>query len=131
MSYLNSDAGTVEGVAVELLEDLVDLGPAGIGVDVNEAVVLDDVGLQNRSELLEELSKLIRGRAFGEVADEKLLRRPLGTSRLALLDLDVPAFDDRAVEAVQGRHRRPLALHVHEAAGNPFDIRILNTRGQQ
>jgi hypothetical protein len=42
---LDANAGPVEVVAVQFFEDLVDLGPAGLGVDVDEAVVLDDVGL--------------------------------------------------------------------------------------
>jgi len=58
-NYLDSDAGPIEVVAVQALDDVVDFRPAGVGVDVNEAVILDDVSLEHWGERLEKLPELI------------------------------------------------------------------------
>ena len=49
---LNSDVRSIEVVSVEFSDNFIDLGFAGVGTDVHEAVVLDYVCLQDGSVLL-------------------------------------------------------------------------------
>lgn len=72
---LHPDLAPAQVVAVQLPQDLVDLAPAGVGVDVDEPEVLDDVGLNHRREAAEQVLEGGWGRALGQVAHKQLGRR--------------------------------------------------------
>jgi len=109
---LHPDLAAVEVVAVQLPQDLFDLAPPGVRVDVDEPKVLDDVGLHHRGVPAEQVLQAGRGRPLGQVAHEKLGRRLPRPSRLTLFNLDVPAFDHCAVQALNSFAGLFAVVHV-------------------
>ena len=67
-AQLDTDLVSVEVVAVELFEDLVDLVPSGVRVDVHKTKVLDDVGLDHGDEAVEDGAEFVVGRPFLDIA---------------------------------------------------------------
>ena len=58
---LDPNLVSVQLVAVELFEDLVDLVPSGVGVNVDEAKVLDHVGFNHRHVPLKNGAQVVVG----------------------------------------------------------------------
>merc|ERR1719229_632806 len=112
---LDADLVALEVVPVELAQDLVDLVALDLGVDVHEAEVLDDVGLDDGAIPLEHLAQLVICRSLSDVADEELLAGLPRSLRLALLNLDVSPLDVGAVQFGDGGRGRRLVVHMHES----------------
>jgi len=111
---LNSDLGSVQVVAVQFAQDLVDLALPSVGVNVDKPVVPDDVGLHDRRESGEQCLQVFVAGALGQVADEQLLRRLARPPTLTLLHFDVSAFDRGAVEGSDGLVGLIGIVHVDE-----------------
>ena len=82
---------------------------------MHEAVAPDEVALDDRAVLLEQLAHLLRLDVVGQVAHEDLARRLHGIPRLGDLALHRLTVEEVAVQVLDRLTALRLVLHVHEA----------------
>lgn len=110
--HLDLERLSVDHFPVQLLDGLVDVV---LAVQVDEAVVADDVALDDGPVLGEEFADFGRACFIGQIADKDLGGDCIGgPTAFRSLHLDGQRIDHVAVEVLDGVARLLLALHVHE-----------------
>ena len=73
-AHLYSDIGSVESISVQFPDNFVDLLSPSVNIDVDKSIILDHVCFQDGAESFKNTLEFFICGAFGNVADEKLLR---------------------------------------------------------